>query len=207
MKDIIYYSVIGGLFLMNIIALYRSRKKDNIAYRIVLFSRHTDWIWALLIIVFVITSIFFIEPYVPQFLKFGLFSLLDKQGTNANVEIINQSSSISPILVVVIFAFFILLLPKAALWEEERFRHGTIELKKSIFSNVKFGLAHCLIGVPIWIGIILILIGFIYQLKYIHEYKKANEMEMALEASTSLHGKYNLILIFLLMMALLTLTK
>jgi len=206
MKDIIYYGVIGGLFLFNIIMLYKRRKVDNYAYRIVLFSRYKDWFLALLLVTSVVVLLIVVEPYIPKFLKWGLFSLLDKSGTNANLEVIQQSSKVSSVLMIVIFAIFILLIPKAALWEENAFRYGTTEFKKSIFSNVKFGLAHCLVGVPIWIGLILILIGFIYTLKYISAYKKSNDLDVALEASTSLHGKYNTILVILLMIALLITT-
>ena len=102
----------------------------------------------------------------------------------------------------VVFSILILLIPKASYWEEIRFRHNITEFKKSIISNIKFGMAHCLVGVPLWIGIILALIGFVYTFKYIHEYKKTNNLDSALEASTSLHGKYNTILVVLLIIAL-----
>lgn len=203
MKDIIYYAIIGGLFLFNAIALYRQRKADNLAYRIVYFSRYKDWFLALLIVITVITLLVIAEPFVPQFLKWGLFSLLGKDGTNANIEIIQQSSKISSALMIVVFSILILLIPKASYWEEIRFRHDITEFKKSIFSNIKFGMAHCLVGVPLWIGLVLILIGFIYTLKYIYEYKKSNDLDSALKASTSLHGKYNTILVVLLIIALL----
>lgn len=206
MKDIIYYAIIGGLFLFNAIALYRQRKADNLAYRIVYFSRYKDWFLALLVIVVVITLIIIVEPFVPKFLKWGLFSLLGKEGTNANIEIIQQSSNISSALMIVVFFILILLIPKASYWEEIRFRHDITEFKKSIFSNIKFGMAHCLVGVPLWIGLVLILIGFIYTLRYIYEYKKSYDMDSALEASTSLHGKYNTILVVLLIIALLITT-
>ena len=206
MKDIIYYSIIGGLFLLNIVSLYRQRKKDNISYRIVLFTRHKDWLLAFGLVVAVISLLVLIEPYIPQFLRFGLFSLLDKGGTNANVEIIKQSSSISILLMLVVFAILMLLVPKAAMWEEEKFRYGITELKKSIFTNVKFGMLHCLVGVPIWIGIVLIFIGFAYTLKYLSTYKKYKDHDLAVWSSTSLHGKYNVILIVLLAIALITTT-
>jgi hypothetical protein len=203
MKDIIYYAIIGGLFLFNAIALFRQRKADNLAYKIVYFSRYKDWFLALLIIILVITLLVVVEPFVPKFLKWGLFSLLGKDGTNANIEIIQQSSKVSSVLMIVVFSILILLIPKASYWEEIRFRYNITEFKKSILSNIKFGMAHCLVGVPLWVGMVLILIGFIYTLKYIYEYKKTNDLDSALESSTSLHGKYNTILVGLLIIALL----
>lgn len=202
MKDIIYYTIIGGLFLMNAITLYKQRKSDNLTYKIVFFSRFKDWFWAFLLVVSVIILVIIIEPFVPKFLKWGLFSLLDKGGSNANIEVIQQSSNYSSILMVIVFSILILLIPKASYWEEIRFRHNITEFKKSILSNVKFGFAHCLVGVHLWIGIVLVLIGFVYTIKYINEYKKTNSLDSALEASTSLHGKYNTILVLLLIISL-----
>ena len=104
-----------------------------------------------------------------------------------------------------IFSVLILFIPKASYWEEIRFRHNITEFKKSILSNVKFGFAHCLVGVHLWIGFILVLIGFVYTFKYIYDYKKTNSLDSALESSTSLHGKYNTILVILLIISLLLL--
>lgn len=202
MKDIIYFAVIGGIFILNLTSLYRNRKKDNNAYKMVLLSRHMDWLLAFAIVFIVISMVVILEPYIPEFLKFGLFSLLDKGGTNANIEVIQQSAKISPFFMVGVFLFLMLLIPKSSYWEEIGFRYGITEYKKSIFKNIKFGLVHCIVGVPIWIGLLLILVGFIYTWKYIREYKKTNDMDIALEASTSLHGKYNSILIILLLVAL-----
>lgn len=204
MKDIIYYTIIGGLFLMNAITLYKQRKSDNLTYKIVFFSRFKDWFWAFLLVVSIIVLAIITEPFVPKFLKWGLFSLLDKGGSNANIEVIQQSANYSFILMIVVFSILILLIPKASYWEEIRFRHNITKIKKSVFSNIKFGFAHCLVGVPLWIGIILVFMGLVYTLKYINEYKKTNSLDSALEASTSLHGKYNTILVVLLIIALLT---
>lgn len=203
MKDIIYYAIIGGLFFVNVISVVKNRKKDNSVYRIVFLTRHLDWLLAILIIMFFITSAVIIQPYVPFFLKWGLFSLLDKNGTNGNVEVLNQSSKFSIILVILIFGFFALLIPKSAYWEEIQFRYGITKINKKFFiSNIKFGLIHCIIGVPIWIGLLLIIIGFMFNLKYIYSYKKNNDLDIALDASTSLHGKYNMLLITLLVLSL-----
>ena len=201
--DLIFYILIGGLFVFNVISFFRNRKSDNFVYKIVFFSRHTDWLLAILLVVFVITLAVIVEPLVPQFLKWSLFSLIGKDGTNANVEIINQSLNISPIILIIVFAFLLLFLPKVAYWEEVRFRYGITKINsKAILTNLKFGLYHCLVGVPIWIGLLLGVVGFIFSLIYIHQYKKSNDLTIAVHSSTSLHGKYNIILIVLLIITL-----
>jgi hypothetical protein len=212
-KDIIYFVIIGGLFCINVVALCRNRNKDNIVYRIVLLSRAKDWLYAILLIASVITLLIFVEPIVPEFLKFSIFSLLGKSGTNANIALISVTSEIGKhpsnmsdifalVVMYVVFAILLLLLPKTAYWEEITFRHEITEFKKSITSNIKFGFLHCLVGVPLWIGAVLILVGFVFTMRYIREYKKHNVMADALNASTSLHGKYNVLLILIAMTVL-----
>jgi len=202
MKEIIYYIVIFGIFGINIAELYLSRKEDNNCYKLVYLRRPLDWLLALLVIIFLITSIGLLYPYIPEFLKFSLFSLLDKDGTNANIEIINKSNDISVYLTIIIFLFFALLLPKSAYWEEQKFRQGHEKFSQSIWSNIKFGMIHCLIGIPVYVGIFLIIIGFILTLKYLSTYRKTNSHKLAVESSTSLHGKYNIILVSILALSL-----
>jgi len=208
-KDLIYFTIIGGLFAMNIWSIYKDRKKNNFVYRVVIFSRVMDWLWALLLIICVISFAALVEPYLPELLKWNLFSILGKNGTNANIEILKIASSpsssssslviISKLFILSIFLLFLLLIPKAAYWEEIQFRSGTTRInKKVIIRNLKFGLMHCIIGVPIWVGFILGGVGMAYSVRYIRVYKRTSDEDLALMSCTSLHGKYNLILILLL---------
>lgn len=203
MKDIIYYTILILLFSLNIMWLYKARKDNNSIYYVVYFSRPLDWVLGFFALTAFIILIVSIEPYIPDFLKIGVFSLLNKDGVNANVAILNNSSSISPIITIFICLFLVLFFPKAAYSEEKTFRHGIINLKDSIWSNVKFGLIHCIVGLPIWIGLCLSFMGFVLTLRYIYEYKKTNNYDMALCASTSLHGKYNIIALTIFVLTLL----
>lgn len=204
MKDFIFYAIIGGLFALNIVSAYKERRANNFAYRYVLFSQHKDWIWAFLLLSAIIIPGTIIEPYVPGFLKWSLFSILGKDGTNANVEIIGQSAKISPAIVFFIVAVLMLILPKAAYWEETKFRHGITKMdRECVKKNIKFGLLHCLVGVPIWIGLLLAIVGLALSVRYIRVYRKTNSSLTALSSSTSLHGKYNVILVILMTLAVL----
>lgn len=203
MKDFIFYIIIIGFFLLNVFSFYKDRNKYNSTYRVVYFSRFKDWLFAILIVFIFIPSLVLIEPSIPDFLKFGLFSLLEKKGTNANLEIIEQSNKISPYLTFGMLMFFLLIFPKAAYYEEKRFRHGILKVKDSIKNNIKFGLIHLIVGIPIWVALALSLIGFIFTFRYILEYRKTKSYELALDASTSLHGKYNTVILSLILMTLL----
>lgn len=203
MKDIIYYTIIILLFIMNILWFYKSRKDNNSTYYMVYFSRPLDWLLGFIALITFVILLVSIEPYIPDFLKIGIFSLLDKDNVNGNVAILNKSSSISPIITILICLFLFLLFPKAAYSEEKTFRHKIINFKDSISSNIKFGLIHCIVGVPIWIGLCLSIMGFILTMRYIYEYKKTNSYDMALSASTSLHGKYNIIALALFILTIL----
>lgn len=203
MKDFIFYVIIAGFFLLNIYSFYKDRNKYNSTYRVVYFSRLKDWLFAILIIFTFIPALILIEPSVPEFLKFGLFSLLEKNGTNANIEIIEQSNKISPYLTITVFIFLLLIFPKAAYYEEKKFRHGILKVKDSIKNNIKFGLVHLIVGIPIWVALALSLIGFLLTFRYILEYKKMKSYQLALDASTSLHGKYNTVILLIVLIKLL----
>lgn len=126
MKDFIFYIIIIGFFLLNIYSFYKDRNKYNSTYRVVYFSRFKDWLFAILIVFIFIPVLVLIEPSIPDFLKFGLFSLLEKKGTNANLEIIEQSNKISPYLTFGMLAFFLLIFPKAAYYEEKKFSYDFV---------------------------------------------------------------------------------
>lgn len=202
MKDIIYYVIIISLFIINITWFYKARKDNNSIYYVVYFSRPIDWVFGFFSLMAFIILLVSIEPYIPEFFKIGIFSLLDKDNVNGNVAILNNSSSISPLITVFICLFLLLFLPKAAYSEEKTFRHKIINFKDSISSNIKFGLVHCIVGVPIWIGLCLSFMGFVLTLRYIYEYKKTNNYDMALYASSSLHGKYNILALTLFILTL-----
>lgn len=203
MKDIIYYIILASVFVLNIVWFYKSRKDNNSTYYVVYFSRPLDWLIGLFALIGFVILLVSIQPYIPDFLKFSVFSLLNKDGVNANVAIIDKSSSISPFITILICLFLFLFFPKAAYSEEKTFRHKIINFSDSISSNIKFGLIHCIVGVPIWIGLCLSLMGFFLTIRYIFEYKKTNSYEMALLASASLHGKYNIIALTLFILTIL----
>lgn len=199
---IIFYSLIIALFAYNVYWLFDTRNQYNFVYRAVYFTKPWDWLLAIVFIIIMITLVIILPPIVPAFLNFSWLHLLQKESTNANVEILYSVSDASRWLILPLWIFFLLILPKLAYQEERIFRHHNTRLIHCIFPNFKFGLMHCIVGVPIIVGLILGALGFLLSLKYIHHYKKQGDTAYGLLASTSVHGKYNIILITILCLGL-----
>jgi len=89
---------------------------------------------------------------------------------------------------------FILNLPQFALAEEEWFREGIQNWREGILMSVLFGMIHCLVGVPLAIGLALIISG----MWFTHQYFIGG-----IELSTLHHTSYNLIVLSVLFLILL----
>jgi hypothetical protein len=108
--------------------------------------------------------------------------------------------------VLVITGFWFLLtlaLPYLAKGEEEAFRSLVFGTKKRIITSIKFGLVHMIVGVPLFVALILAVAGYIFSIFYVRAFKKAAKVdpytadEVAILASTSVHAKYNFLIITL----------
>jgi hypothetical protein len=100
----------------------------------------------------------------------------------------------------VFFSFLLLALPFLTKWKEDFFRRGHREWKSIARQSIKFGLAHCLAGVPLAASIALIVLGFFLGLKYkraFDRFMKEGELSWfeaegeAVMASTAYHTFYN----------------
>lgn len=145
-------------------------------------------------------------------LNYGWINLLfGGESGNMLVRPIQEGSESANILVrLMVPAFFIALvfvLPFLAQTEERIFRQGCDDWVSIAKQSVKFGLVHCLVGVPLGAGIALIIPGLFYGLKYkcafnrnIHvmDYRQAEDE--AVMVSTVYHTMYNMILVSLLLL-------
>lgn len=201
MGDVIFYTIAGVIFLLNVATLYVERNNDNSVYRLVYLERKSDWLRAIGLIFLVITTVALIYPFIPDFLNSGLYSGFTEETTNVNIVVITETPKFVSLF---FYAFLLYILPKAAFWEEEIFRKGQEKITRGvIFTNLKFGFLHCLLGIPFWAGFVLSAIGLIYSVRYISVFKKHSSKNysnavahsFALDATTSLHAKYNIILV------------
>lgn len=105
------------------------------------------------------------------------------------------------VLPVLFIVMFIPVMPIFAATEENMFRSGHTSWKAIAKQSVKFGLVHCIVGIPIGAGFALIIPGFFYA----YHYRKAflaNEHHGILIAdcfgvasSTAYHTMYNSIVL------------
>ena len=85
-------------------------------------------------------------------------------------------------------------LPLMARNEELMFRDGTLGWRDGCIRSVKFGLVHCLVGVPICAGLALILSGLWFTKQY---------FAGGVDRSTLYHTTYNLIWVVIILSVLL----
>lgn len=162
--------------------------------------------YAFLLLILVL-SLFSLLSYTFPFLKYGWMHLFMSQGgsligTTAAVE---RGLSGNPVHFIQTILFFLLLLyamPHIVTVEEEIFRKGILDIPTILLNSTKFGLAHCLVGLPLSVGIALIPLGIFFGLCYRRSYYKAinnhspTESEsIALNSSILLHCSYNLFII------------
>lgn len=208
-SDIIYYIFIFGVFVYNIYVSINQRKKDNIVYRVVYLTKPWDWLLAICIIIPLITVVILLKPYVPSFLNWNWLNLLGSgpgsavvNAGNANVAVLKVVASESYTWVAIpIYLFFLYFLPKAAYWEEYVFRRHNMRFLGIVLKNIQFGLLHCVMGVPIYIGLLLSILGIVFSIRYLAAYHRNFDHDESTLSCTSLHAKYNIILVTLLFIA------
>jgi len=153
-----------------------------------------DWLWALLLVIGVIVIISLLSFIdLPQFLKFSWLSLISSEYKGQNLVTSPLLSGSIPI-VCIFWVVFTFCLPYLAKIEEIGFRSNSTSHKSRIIKSIVFGLLHMIMGIPLYVAIILIFVGYLYSCKYMIGFRRGGN-EVGLAASTSLHAKYNFIII------------
>ena len=174
----------------------------------VYFQNLKDWMFAILLVSSVISILFLISSFdIPEFLKFSWLKLIGANSTNLIIAPVGTqtTSVISIVATIILYCCFVFFLPYLAKLEEMQFRYYVFSRKERIINSIKFGFLHMVVGVPVFAAIILSILGYIFSLKYMSTYKKyyqefefSEVNDLALDSSTSLHAKYNFILITLI---------
>lgn len=148
--------------------------------------------------------------FVPG-MKYGWTNLIYGDGGNILIQPIQQGSHSTSVLVrmmVPVFFFVLLLvLPFLAKSEEESFRKGYINWSEIMRQSLKFGLIHCIVGVPLGVGLALSIPGFFFACKYRRafilstwESEDVSQAEdEAIMVSTTYHTIYNVVVVTLLL--------
>lgn len=189
----IVIKVIGYLLaIMAIRDAFKMFRKDRSLLKLY-FSNYLDYLWSLLLFIGVSLSVVFIlylEP--PAWLKFSWISFIS-DGQSQNLVTSPMTSGFTPI-VLVFWILMVFSIPYLAKIEEVIFREGVIDIGTRIKKSIIFGMVHMVMGIPLFVAMLLCITGFIFSVRYVRSFKKFGS-EVALLHATSLHMKYNFILI------------
>lgn len=206
MITIISYLLMAWVFFNS----YLLWKKNPQLIKRVYTQNLKDYLWSFIMVICVLSFIVVISTIgIPNFLKFSWPSLLDSGGSNLIVSPMTSSSGlfntphwITITCSLVIYLVLSLCLPYLAKSEEDIFRSCAFSKKERFINSLKFGFVHMIVGVPIYVAMILCVIGWIFSQKYVNTFKKnydfdeperfENANETAVMSATSLHAKYNL---------------
>lgn len=149
--------------------LYTNRDRLRFVWSVWKRFRPLMLVEVLAALVLTITVGMTLWTYVP-FLHWGWFNLFVSGGGNVLFSPVVEGSESSSMLVRMLPPFFFVALlvafPFLAHYEEEKYRRGYHEWREIARQSVKFGLVHLWVGIPLAVGIGLILPGFFFAWKY-----------------------------------------
>jgi hypothetical protein len=188
-------------------ALYNSYKdfrKDSSVLKMAYVKNKIDYLWAFLLVMFVFVTVGVLASVdLPKFMTWSWISMLGSDGAPSG-NIVAAPFKSGSVLIISCFWFLLTLaLPYLAKGEEETFRSLIFGTKKRIITSIKFGLVHMIVGVPLFIALILAVVGYIFSIFYVRAFNKAAKVDpysankVAILASTSVHAKYNFLIITL----------
>jgi hypothetical protein len=181
---------------------YKDFRKDSSLLKMAYFSRPMDYLWSFLMVIGVMTTVITLAS-IGLPMTWSWISMLGGEGTDAPSGNI-MAAPFKSGSVLIIGGFWLLLslaLPYLAKGEEQTFRSLVFGTKSRIITSIKFGLVHMIVGVPLFIALILAVAGYIFSIFYVKAFKKAAKVdpytadEVAINVSTSVHAKYNFLII------------
>jgi hypothetical protein len=184
---------------------YKDFRKDSSLLKMAYLTRPMDYLWAFLLVMFVFVTVGVLASIgLPKFMTWSWISMLGSGADAPSGNIMAAPFKSGSVLVIIGFWFLLTLaLPYLAKSEEETFRSLIFGTKKRIITSIKFGLVHMIVGVPLFIALILAVVGYIFSIFYVRAFKKAAKVDpysadkVSILASTSVHAKYNFLIITL----------
>ena len=188
-------------------ALYNSYKdfrKDSSVLKNAYVKNKIHYLWSFLLVMFVFVAIGVLASVgMPNFMTWSWISMLGDGSANApSGNIMAAPFKSGSILIITGFWFLLsLALPYLAKSEEEGFRSLVFGTKNRIITSIKFGLVHMIVGVPLFVALILAVVGYIFSIFYVKAFNEAAKVDpysadkVAVLASTSVHAKYNFLII------------
>jgi membrane protease YdiL (CAAX protease family) len=183
---------------------YKDFRKDSSLLKMAYFTRPMDYLWSFLMVIGVMTTVITLSSIgLPKFMTWSWISMLGSEGADAPSGNIMAApfKSGSVIIISIFWLLLTLALPYLAKGEEKVFRSLIFGTKKRIITSIKFGLIHMVVGVPLFIALILAVVGYIFSIFYLKAFNKAAKVdpytadEVAINVSTSVHAKYNFLIV------------
>lgn len=201
----VFNLISGFLIIYSLYTSYQEFRKDTSFLKKMYLTRFLDYLWSFALVIVILTAVIFSQNLnLPVFMTWSWFSLFSGDSNDVgNVMTMPLTSGSIP----VILLFWVILslsLPYLAKMEEEIFRSNILTMKKRIIYSLYFGFAHMVMGVNITVSLVLSLVGFIYSIFYVNAYNKEFKVNpngadnVATLVSSSIHTKYNFILVTLL---------
>ena len=134
----------------------------------------------------VITTAMALVKLFPFLDRSWLYLIPVSDGESTNLAVMPATLKYVGLIFLVLLA---LCLPRFAYTEEVKYRHGTQDWRDGFKRSLQFGLAHCLMGVPLYVGLALTVGGLWFTLQY---------FKGGVERSTAYHLAYNLLVLALL---------
>jgi len=141
----------------------------------------------ILILVLTVAASFSLLKLIPALDRSWLYLLPNLHGTASNIYLMPVTIKYFGILFIGLFAVCI---PSLARGEEMSYRHGTRNWRHGVWRSIRFGLAHCVVGVPLYAGLALTIGG----LWFTHQY-----FQGGVERSTLHHATCNWIVTAILL--------
>ncbi len=183
---------------------YKDFRKDSSLLKMAYFTRSLDYLWSFLMMLGVMTTVITLASVgLPKFMTWSWISMLGNGSAGAPSGNILAApfKSGSVIIICIFWLLLTLALPYLAKGEEKVFRSLVFGTKSRIITSIKFGLIHMVVGVPLFIALILAVVGYIFSLFYVKTFNKAAKVdpytadEVAINVSTSVHAKYNFLIV------------
>ena len=205
------------MFALANVAFALAKHGRDLSFAKLIYRKCTVGVFAECIAVVMLTlgTVVLLFTYVPG-MWWGWLHLFTEQGGNALISPVFETSessfSIIRLIPILFLAGLFIVMPYIVKIEEEIFREGHYDWTSITKQSVKFGLVHCIVGVPISAGVALIIPGFFYASKYRAAYRKHRKInndqtarQHALIHSTVYHTAYNTVIVMILLMCSLAL--
>lgn len=229
MLETILKTVIGLFVAYSISRALYERRRD-LGFILEVWKQFTFKRFGLALLGVALTISFFLFLYeLHPFFRWGWYELIAGEAGNIAVapasEAARQGGIVGSLVATLFTGALLLAVPFLALYEEVIFRMGIRDWKGWVLQACIFGPIHLIVGVPIAVGIALILMGLLWGGIYWYDYhygigpahsplvarlvaRRGGDIDdqRAVEQSALVHACYNTLLIVPLFLASLTLT-